>query len=197
MLPPFAYYALALLLWFSLLALIAWLSLRSGKDGTNKLSGGAGCLISMAFGFMALLGALVILILALFNIPNELVRRGPVRSIEFTLSTDQRPLPVGKVGMGEVDTDSALRPASLRVVLDDDDEWTRISEAISRFLRKQVNGDIRVRREATQGARGCVLVFEFEVQDRDLANFDLALRSIEPSWQLPAKSSISFKRRNE
>jgi hypothetical protein len=193
--PPFGFYALCLLLWLCLLALIAWLLLRSGAKGSNKLSGAAGCLLALAFGAMALLGAVGVLLVALFDIPDQLVRHGPVRKLEFILPNDPKPLPQGQSGGAEFDTDSPERQARLRVSLDADAPWTELSQEISRWLRRSVPGDITMRTELIDAQR--VLEFEFTVLDRDLANFDLALRSIQPTWRLPERSTVEFKQADE
>jgi hypothetical protein len=172
--PPFGFYALCLLLWLCLLALIAWLLLRRGAKGTNKLSGAAGCLLALAFGAMALLGAVGVLLVALLDIPDQWLRHGPVRKLEFILPNEPTPLPQGHSVETEFDTDSPQRQARLRVSLDAESPWIEVSEEISRWLRRQVPGDIHLRTELIDEQR--VLEFEFTVLDRDLAHFDLALR---------------------
>ncbi len=193
--PPFGFYALCLLLWLCLLALIAWLLLRSGAKGTNKLSGAAGCLLALAFGAMALLGAFGVLVVALFDIPDQLLRHGPVRKLEFILPNEPKPLPQGQSGGAEFDTGFPERRARLCVSLDADAPWTELSKEISRWLRRSVPGDITTRTKLIDAQR--VLEFEFTVLDQDLANFDNALRAIQPTWGLPQHSVVEFRRPDE
>jgi len=193
--PPFGFYALCLLLWLCLLALLAWLLLRSGAKGTNKLSGAAGCLLALAFGFMALLGAFGVLVVALFDIPDQLLRHGPVRKLEFILPNEPKPLPQGQSGGAEFDTGFPERRARLCVSLDADAPWTELSKEISRWLRRSVPGDITTRTKLIDAQR--VLEFEFTVLDQDLANFDNALRAIQPTWGLPQHSVVEFRRPDE
>lgn len=193
MLPPFAFYALALLLWFALLALIAWLWFRSGAQGQNKLSGAAGCLISLAFGFMALLGALAIGIVALVSIPDELVRRGPIRKLEF----EREAAPSAPSDPFSIETDTDAKPvrARLRIELSDGAAGPAISQEVVQLLRGIASGEIQVQAREVDGRT--LLTYEFEVFDRDWRALDASLRSVEPSWALPTKAKLEIKSKDE
>jgi hypothetical protein len=174
--PPFGFYALCLLLWLSLLALIAWLLLRSGAKGTNKLSGAAGCLLALAFGFMALLGALAVLLVGLADAAEEWMHQSAVQRLEFTQDKAR----------GE----SAGRFASLRVKQAQPADGQGLRMQISRWLQRAVPGEIRLREEF-DGAQH-VRVFEFELSDSELAVFEEALQAAEPQWNLTGGGAIEF-----
>lgn len=81
--PMFGFFGLGFLFFAAVLAVAVWLAVRSGEKGSTKLGGFAGCAIALALLVIAGLGALGCTAIALLNTPNELVRRGPVKSFEL------------------------------------------------------------------------------------------------------------------
>ena len=81
-LPMFGFAFLGFLMIGVILAVACWLAFKSGKDGTTKLGGPAGCFMALALMFVAGLGALGCAAIALVNAPGELLRNGPIRKIE-------------------------------------------------------------------------------------------------------------------
>jgi len=81
--PMFGFFGLGFLFFATIVAVAVWLAVRSGEKGSTKLGGLAGCAIALALLVIAGLGALGCTTIALLNMPNEIVQRGPVKSFEF------------------------------------------------------------------------------------------------------------------
>ncbi|MFN0009579.1 MAG: hypothetical protein ACKVXR_16905 [Planctomycetota bacterium] len=89
--PMFSFFALGFLFFATIVAVAVWLAVRSGEKGSTKLGGFAGCAIALALLVIAGIGALGCTAIAVFNTPNEIVRRGPVKSFEFNWGHEDGP----------------------------------------------------------------------------------------------------------
>jgi hypothetical protein len=170
-----------------ILAVAVWLAFKSGKNGTTKLGGAAGCMISLALVFIAGLAALSCTAIALVNAPNELLRHGPVRRIEAqwpplraehgkTADSESPEPDEGK----EKDADSE-KGLHIQIEMAGGD-----ATEVSRWFREHTDGDMTVSVDTVKGADGPrtridirLPITEDELRDirrdfeRDLPNLNL------------------------
>lgn len=86
--PMFGFGLLLFVLLAVVLAVAVFLAFKSGEQGKTKLGGCAGCAIAMALLLIAGMGALGLVIVAIVSIPDEAVRRGPVKKFELHWGED-------------------------------------------------------------------------------------------------------------
>lgn len=87
--PMFGYGLLLFALLAVVLAIAVFLAFKSGEKGTTKLGGCAGCAIALALLLIAGMGALGLVIVSVVSLPDEAVRRGPVRKFELHWGEDR------------------------------------------------------------------------------------------------------------
>ena len=81
--PIFGFTCLGFLAVCVILAIAAFLVLRSGEQGKTKLSGCAGCAIGLALCLVAGVALCTFLFVAFLGAKSEVIRRGPVKSFEW------------------------------------------------------------------------------------------------------------------
>jgi hypothetical protein len=86
--PMFGFTVVAFLLVCTILAVATLLVFKSGERGTTKLGGCAGCAIGFALLAIAGLAALITVGVMLLTARSEIVRNGPIRSLELELDQD-------------------------------------------------------------------------------------------------------------
>jgi hypothetical protein len=170
-----------------ILAIAVWLAFKSGKNGTTKLGGAAGCMIALALVFVAGIAALGCTAIAIVNAPDELIRHGPVRRIEAqwpSLHPDQEKTSDSKSEDAEEtpekDSD-AKQGLHIQIEMAGGD-----ATEVSRWFRDHTDGDMTVSVDTVKGADGPrtridirLPITEDELRDirrdfeRDLPNLNL------------------------
>src|SRR5437867_2708302 len=134
-LPMFGLLGLAFVLVCTILAIACWLVFRSGEAGKTRLSGCAGCAIGLALLGIAGLAAIALGTDVVVSIPDELVRRGPVKSITL-----------------EWESKGAREQAHLRLEL----RGGADPSEITRWVRDHTRGDLTITVQSERGAGGIV-----------------------------------------
>jgi hypothetical protein len=88
--PMFGFTVVAFLFVCTILAVATLLVFKSGEKGTTKLGGCAGCAIGFALLAIAGLAALITVGVMLLTARSEIVRNGPIRSLELDLDHDDK-----------------------------------------------------------------------------------------------------------
>jgi hypothetical protein len=186
-LPMFGFACFGFLMIGVILAVAVWLAFKSGKNGTTKLGGAAGCMISLALVFIAGLAALSCTAIALVNAPNELIRHGPIRRIEAQWprlhsehgkDSDSKSEDSEETSEKEADSKQGLH---IQIEMAGGD-----ATEVSRWFREHTDGDMTVSVDTVKGADGPLTridirlpITEDELRDirrdfqRDLPNLNL------------------------
>jgi hypothetical protein len=195
-LPMFAFACFGFLVIAGILAIACWLAFKSGKNGTTKLGGAAGCFIGLALVFVAGLAALSCTAIALVNAPNELLRRGPVRRIEAQWPPLRADHEKSDDGKPETPDESPEAPEDqahglhIRVELDGGD-----ATAISRWFREHTEGDMTVSIEKLKGPNGprTRVDIELPISDDEIREIREQFERDLPSLNLPEGVRIELK----
>ena len=196
--------ALGYLFVVSVLAVAVWLVLRRSKDGRG--SGCGGCLIALALFFAAALGAVGCTALTVAGLSSEVVRHGPVRSVEFRWTdSTERQLADWRAERDEhrprrwqrPSSDDERYPVRLRIELDRDIDVSRLS----RWIRDELDGDVLLRYEALSGENGengengprARLDFGLPIDPEDIDEFQRELRRELPELDLPDSVKIEIR----
>ncbi len=154
-LPMFGFACFGFLMIGVILAVACWLAFKSGKDGTTKLGGAAGCMISLALVFIAGLAALSCTAIALVNAPNELIRHGPIRRIEAQWphlrgahgkTADSESPEADEAPERDADAEKGLH---IQIEMAGGD-----ATEVSRWFREHTDGDMTVSVDTVKGADG-------------------------------------------
>lgn len=195
-LPMFAFAAFAFLVIAGILAIACWLAFKSGKNGTTKLGGVAGCFIALALVFVAGVAALSCTAIAALNAPNEILRSGPVRRIEAQWpplhkehaepDEEKTEEPDESPGMPE----EHAHGLHLRIELDGTD-----ATEVSRWFREHTEGDMTVSIEKLNGANGprTRVDIELPIPDDDLREIRERFERDLPNLNLPQGVRIELK----
>jgi hypothetical protein len=120
--PMFGFTVLAFLIVCGIIAIATFLVFKSGQQGTTKLGGCAGCAIGFALLAIAGLATAVCVGVMILTTQDELVRHGPVRSLELELgdhdTADEHAIPPESDGkdsdsaaeMGQGESNAEARP---------------------------------------------------------------------------------------
>jgi hypothetical protein len=207
-LPMFGFAAFAFLVVCAVLAIATFLVFRSGAQGETKLGGCAGCAIGFALLLMAGVAAAMCVAVMLVNTKSELLRHGPVRSLELDFDHDhEQAAPPGTPRSDSEDMDDdhdkhaaegePLHPAHgapdpdhpvhLKLVVRGDE----YPAAISEWVREHSEGDVSVttRKEGDH----TVIDFGLPFSREDLAGFKRDLREAMPGMKLPRGIKVEIK----
>lgn len=195
-LPMFAFAAFGFLVVAGILAIACWLAFKSGKNGTTKLGGPAGCLVALALVFVAGLAALSCTAIALVNAPNELLRGGPVRRIEAQWPPLRGDHEKSDDEMSETPdespkaTEESAHGLHIRVELSGGD-----ATSISRWFREHSEGDMTVSVEKVKGADGprTRVDIRLPISDDDLRELREEFERDLPNLDLPEGVRIELK----
>jgi len=208
-LPMFGFAAIAFLMLGVILAVAVWIAFRSGQAGSTKLGGLGGCLVALALVFVAGLGAVACLVIAVVNAPNEFVRNGPVRKIEahwpdVHKNHGKKGEPAAEPGksapedrgdaQGEKDEkeekDEDAHGMHIRVEIAGGD-----SAAIARWFREHTEGDFEVRTEPIDGPDGrrTRIDIRIPVSDAEMRDLRNDLERDLPNLNLPRGVTIELK----
>jgi hypothetical protein len=195
-LPMFAFAAFGFLLIAGILAIACWLAFKSGKNGTTKLGGVAGCFLALALVFVAGLAALSCTAIAALNAPNEILRHGPVRRIEAQWPPLHKEHDETDEGKPEAPDESPEKPEEparglhLRIELDGTD-----TTEISRWFREHTEGDMTVSIEKLRSADGprTRVDIELPISDDDLRKIREEFERDLPNLNLPQGVRIELK----
>jgi hypothetical protein len=199
----FGFAAFAFLIVCAILAIATFLVFKSGAQGETKLGGCAGCAIAFALVLVAGLAAAMCAGVMVVNTQSELVRRGPVRSVELDFGEhggdfDVAPAPdmespadAGESrehGGDSVDAPADKRHAvHLKLVIRGDGYPTAISD----WVRENTEGDVSVTMK-TEGDR-TVVDFGLPITREELRQFKRELESSIPGMKLPKGIKIEIK----
>lgn len=195
-LPMFAFAGFAFLVIAGILAVACWLAFKSGKNGTTKLGGVAGCFIALALVFVAGVAAFSCTAIAALNAPNEILRSGPVRRIEVLrprLHEDEDKASDGKPEAPDEDMEGREAPAHglhIRVELAGDD-----ATEVSRWFRDHTEGDMTVSVERVKGPDGprTRVDIQLPISDDEIREVREQFERDLPSLNLPEGVRIELK----
>lgn len=195
-LPMFAFAGFGFLVIAGILAIACWLAFKSGRNGTTKLGGAAGCFIALALVFVAGLAALSCTAIAALNAPNEILRRGPVRRIEAQWPPLHDEHEKDMDGKPEAPDESSEAPEEhahglhIRIELDGED-----ATAVSRWFREHTEGDMTVSIEKLKGANGprTRVDIELPISDDEIREIREQFERDLPELNLPEGVRIELK----
>jgi len=187
-LPMFGLFGFGFLFFCTVLAVAVWLAFRSGEKGTTKLGGFAGCAIALALVFVAGLGALGCTAIALLNTPNELIHRGPVRSLEFHWDHDAGPGEDGDPADPSTPPDPA-HAVTLRFELEGVD-----AGQVTRWIRDHTDGDVpyTITTGTDEDGSSVHLEVSLPISRRDLRRFREDFHRDFPDVRLPTRVRIEL-----
>ena len=192
--PMFGFFGLGFLFFAAVVAVAVWLAVRSGEKGSTKLGGFAGCAIALALLVIAGLGALGCTAIALLNTPNEIVRRGPVKSIELHASDEHGShgqLEKADEGADEdeaPETDSE-HAVSLRFVIEGVEPGQ-----ITRWIREHTDGDVSysITTGAGEDGNAVHLDISLPITDRELHRMRADFHRDFPNLRLPESIKLEL-----
>jgi hypothetical protein len=195
-LPMFAFASLGFFVIAGILAIACWLAFKSGKNGTTKLGGAAGCFIALALVFVAGLAALGCTTIAVLNAPNELLRHGPVKRIEAQWPPLRGDHEENADSKPEAPDESPEKPEEsahglhIRIELDGTD-----TTEVSRWFREHTEGDMTVSIEKLKSADGprTRVDIELPISDDDLREIREQFERDLPNLNLPQGVRIELK----
>jgi hypothetical protein len=205
-LPMFGFAAFAFLIVCGVLAIATFLVFKSGAQGETKLNGCAGCAIGFALLLIAGLAAAMCGGVMFVNTKSELLRHGPVRSLELDFDHDHtEPAPApGAPSSEDMDEDrekhaegepahpahaatDPQHPVHLRIFVRGDE----YPAAISEWVREHVDGDISV--TTRKEGESTVVEFGLPFTREDLSDFKRELREAMPGMKIPRGIKIEIK----
>jgi hypothetical protein len=207
--PMFGFVAFAFLIVCGVLAVATFLVFKSGAHGETKLGGCAGCAIGFALLLIAGVAAAMCVGVVLVNTKSELIRRGPVRSLELQFpdrdrdddttapraprseSEGNEPDEHGPATPGEQSDKDARHPVHLKLVVRGDEYPAQISE----WVREHTTGDVSVM-TVREGDR-TIVVFGLPFTREQLADFKRELRESMPGMKLPKSIKVEIKDEDE
>ena len=192
--PMFGFALLVFLLLATVLAVAVFFAFKSGEQGKTKLSGFAGCMIALALLAIAGIGAIGSIVVGVVSIPNEMSRRGPVKSFEWHWNSDSSaPDP------DEPDSAKEEAPFRVRVEL----RGTQDSQSVMRWIRKRTDErtSIGVHEEVDKDGDTVTVVEitpRLDVHDRkEIQEIFEELKKDLPDLKLPAGGRIELRGPND
>ena len=187
-LPMFGFAFLGFLMIGVILAVACWLAFKSGKDGTTKLGGPAGCFMALALVFVAGLGALGCTAIALVNAPGELLRNGPIRKIEAHVHDWNAEH--GKPGEPDEAGEAGRKGVHFRVEMSGGN-----AQEISRWFREHTDGDMTVSVTTLAGPDGprTRVDIELPISGSELRDIRRDFERDLPNLKLPNDAQIELK----
>lgn len=202
--PMFGFTCLAFLLVCVVLAIATWILVRSGEQGTTKINGSAGCAIAFGLVCVALLMALGTAVVMFLEAQNEFVRRGPVKSFEFSFDDDGQEHGLQRVEPDDPDAEHGedMQDESAGVETDEVRinvhflmrDAGAIGELIDQ-LRELTDGDLTTSIDTIQTDEGefTVLDVTVPIPRADLDEFKAGLREAWPDFKLPQGGKIELR----
>ena len=187
-LPMFGFAFLGFLMIGVILAVACWLAFKSGKDGTTKLGGPAGCFMALALVFVAGLGALGCTAIALVNAPGELLRNGPIRKIEAHVHDWKAEH--GQPGEPDEAGEAGRKGVHFRVEMSGGN-----AQEISRWFREHTDGDMTVSVTTLAGPDGprTRVDIELPISGSELRDIRRDFERDLPNLKLPNDVRIELK----
>lgn len=197
----FGYALLVFVLLAAVAAVALFFAFKSGEQGKSKLSGFAGCWIALALLVVAFLGAIGLVVVAIANAPNEIVKHGPVKSFELQWDSDG-----DEDGLepGEKRPAKPLVPrenrSGPRLVID-----LKSSEGaaeIVRWIRDNVEGDLAIASEEVEvdGERRARVTLHLKLAPGERAELEEVKRELErelPNLRIPDGVKVELRDADE
>jgi hypothetical protein len=182
--PLFGFFGLGFLFFATIVAIAVWLALRSGEKGTTKLGGFAGCMIALALLVVAGMGALGCTAIAFLDAPNEIVRRGPVKSFEFHWDDEDGPSEESSEGTG----------VRLRFEIRGVDP-----DQVTRWIRDNTDGDVTysITTTESEGEKSVELDVSIPITEEELREFREEFRREFPDLRLPESLRVELRHEDE
>lgn len=195
-------FGFALLVFVLLAAIVAvalFFAFKSGEQGKSKLSGFAGCWIALALLVVAFFGAIGLVIVAIANAPNEMVRHGPVKSFELQWDEDEHG---GELEPGEKRPAKPLLPRESGPRLVVELKSADGAAQIVRWLRDNVEGDLSIASEEVDvdGERRARVTLHLKLAPGDRAGLEEAKRELErelPNLRIPDGVKVELRDADE
>src|SRR5262249_12891476 len=156
-----------------IVAIACFLAFKSGAQGTTKLGAPAGCLIACALMVFAFLGAAACVVAACVAARSELVRRGPVKSLEFHWDKQKPSNAAEAASPGESASEGGSHAATsnasryrARLVVElrgspTDGQIAQITGTVSRWLRDATDHDFSVSTSTSGSGKDAVTRLDF------------------------------------
>jgi hypothetical protein len=210
----FGFTLLAFLIVCAILALATFLVLKSGEQGQTKLGGCAGCAIGFALLAIAGLAASITLGVMVLSARSEIVRRGPVKSIELDFgdhaddehesgedhgarASSSRAAPGATSGgaesksqtpsAGDATSKDSPHAVHLKLVI----RGKEYPASISDWVRDHTEGDVSVT-VSTEGDR-TIVDYSVAVSREELKKLQRDLKKAIPGMKLPKGIKIEIK----
>jgi hypothetical protein len=216
----FGFTVLAFLIVCAILAIATYLVFNSGEQGKTKLGGCAGCAVGFALLAIAGFAAAICAFVMLVTTKSELVRHGPIKSIELELGDhDDADAKGGAKGSNDRDASSeagdleSQKPGAagptdrssgvLRPVIEGSSEKQQMVHlklvirgkdypaSISEWMRENTQGDVSVT-ITTQGDR-TIVDYGFPISREDLKKLRRDFKQALPGMQLPKGVKVEIK----
>lgn len=220
--PLFGFALLVFVLLAVVLAIGIFFAFKSGEQGKTKLGGCAGCAIGFALLVITGMGAVGLIVVSVAALPGELLRHGPVESVELTWdegrgraeaespSTPPAPAEVAPRG---ADANTPAAPSAstpersrseagdvqLRVVLRGDAD----PGEVVRWLRRRTDADARIRVTEARTASGAsstvieVIVPLSAGQRERLQELRREIEKEAPDLRLPRGAKVELRGLND
>lgn len=204
--PMFGFTVLAFLMVCAILASAAFLVFKSGEKGQTKLGGCAGCAIGFALLAIAGLAAAMCVGVMVLTTRAEILRHGPVRSLELQFGDRDEPDEIDVIpgppgaeakGTGGTPLDSSPRATEgdretrhavhLKLVIRGKEYPAKISE----WVRENSEGDVSVTM-TTEGDR-TVVDYGLPFTREQLKQFKRDLKEALPGMKLPKGIKVEIK----
>lgn len=196
--PMFGFLALGFLLFATVIAVACYLVFKSGEQGKTKLSGCAGCAIGFGLLAFAGLGALGCTAVAFLTIPDEAVRRGPIKSFEWRWPPRHAHGPDAPDSPGSdraEPEDAESHRFQLRVMVRGSADYAEVARAISSWLRDETDVDFSLRTHVRteDGEEVTELEFELPLSGEDLDEIRSNLERAIPEFELSEGVRVEIK----
>jgi hypothetical protein len=197
--PMFAFFGLGFLLFCAIIAVAVFLAVKSGREGSTKLGGFAGCAIALALLVTAGIGAIGCTAIAIVNAPNEFVQRGPVKRLELHLDDDGAPARAGGTpGEDEPEDESApldeKHAVSLRFdIAGIDSARSRAGSATTRTATSPYT----ISTEVGEGGEVLHLDVSLPISRRELRRFRANFHRDFPDVRLPRRVEIELRHEDD
>jgi hypothetical protein len=203
--PMFGFVVFAFLVVCGILALATFLVFRSGAQGETKLGGCAGCAIGFALLLIAGIAAAMCAGVMIATTKSELLRRGPVRSLQLEFPDHDHDAEAPAPGAPHSESESeesrehggaapsepaekgAQHPVHLKLIVRGDE----YPAAISEWVRENTKGDVSV--TTTREGDRTIIDFGLPFSREDLADFKRELREAMPDMKLPKSIKVEIK----